>query len=391
MTLAKHPTLAKDLTLTQQLTIMQESTGTLLGNPPQTWLIAAGATLLTFVFLRYVAVLAARRLSGLASKTENYWDDVVASALRATKSWLLFFVSLSLGSRFLELPDGWAGVLESVAVIALLGQGGLWLSSGLSAWLTERSRLRSADDPGEVMTVNVIGIAVKIALWSIVLLLALENVGVDVTALIAGLGVGGIAVALAAQNILGDLFASLSIALDKPFVLGDFVIVGDFLGSVEAIGLKTTRIRSLSGEQVVFSNTDLLSSRIRNYGRMYERRVVLEIGVTYQTPLERLRDIPELIRSLVEDRAEGQDVRFDRAHMSALGSSAILFETVYYVLSPEYAVHMDIKQDIFLRLHEAFAERGVEFAYPTQTVFLERGESMGARTEDVGVGEGRTP
>lgn len=370
---------------------MQDLSYTVLGNSLRAWLIAAGATLLTFVFLRYVALLLAKRVSGLAPRTTSYWDDVVAKALQATQSWLLFLVSFSVGGRMLEQPDGWAGVLESVAVIALLVQVGLWVSSGLAAWLTERSRLRSADDPGEVMTVNVIGIAAKIALWSIVLILALENIGVDVTALIAGLGVGGIAVALAAQNILGDLFASLSIALDKPFVLGDFVIVGDFLGSVEAIGLKTTRIRSLSGEQVVFSNTDLLNSRIRNYGRMYERRVVLEIGVTYQTPIEQLRAIPEVVRGVVEDRPEGQEVRFDRSHMSTLGSSAIVFETVYYVLSPDHAVHMDIKQDIFLRVHEAFAERGVDFAYPTQTVFLERGASMQDGHEGVSARDGSTP
>jgi small-conductance mechanosensitive channel len=172
----------------------------------------------------------------------------------------------------------------------------------------------------------------------------------------------------AAQNILGDLFASLSIVLDKPFVLGDFLAVGDFLGSVEQIGLKTTRVRSLSGEQLVFSNADLLSSRIRNFGRMYERRVPSRIGVTYQTPRDKLERIPEIIRQAVEER--GDQVRFDRSHLAAWGDFAIIFETVYFVLSPDYRVHMDIQQAIALRVHERFEAEAIEFAYPTQTIFL---------------------
>lgn len=347
-------------------------TTTFLGNTVRSWLIAAAMMSVAFLALRFVAGWAAKRLSGLASKTRQYWDDVIASSVEATRSGLLLLLSIFLGSTVLALPDRWTAILESVAVIALLVQGGLWLSAGLTAWLAARAEERADEDPGGVMTVNVIAIGVRLALWSVILLLALDNLGVDVTALVAGLGVGGVAVALAAQNILGDLFASLSIALDKPFVLGDFVIVGDFLGSVEAIGLKTTRIRSLSGEQVVFSNADLLNSRIRNYGRMYERRVVLNIGVTYQTPRERLRAIPGIIRDAIE--AHGEKVRFDRSHLASYGDYAIGFEAVYFVLRPDYALHMDIKQDILLSTHEAFDGRGIEFAYPTRTVFVERAD-----------------
>ncbi len=201
-----------------------------------------------------------------------------------------------------------------------------------------------------------------------VLLLSLQNVGVDVTALVAGLGVGGIAVALALQNILGDLFASLAIVLDKPFVLGDFINVGgEFLGSIEAIGLKTTRIRSLSGEQLVFSNSDLLGSRIRNYGRMAERRIAFTVGVTYETPKDRLAEIPGIIREAVEAQDK---VRFDRSHFQKFGDFSLDFETVYYVLSPDYSTYMDIQQAINLRLFGEFGDRGIEFAYPTQTLHL---------------------
>ena len=200
-----------------------------------------------------------------------------------------------------------------------------------------------------------------------ILLLILENVGVDVTALIAGLGVGGIAVALAAQNILGDLFSSMSIVLDKPFVLGDFIIVGDMMGTVEKIGLKTTRVRSLSGEQLIFSNSDLLGSRIRNFKRMQERRIVFSIGVAYDTPAEKLTAIPGMLRAAVEAQ---EPVRFDRAHFAKFGDSALIYEVVYFVLKPDYNLSMDIQQAINLRLFREFADRQIEFAFPTQTLHL---------------------
>ncbi len=346
-------------------------TTSFLGNDTQAWLIAATVTIASFVALRFLAGWSAKRLRSFADTTRGYWDDVVASSLAATRGALLFLVSLYLGSRVLVVPDVAGDVLESVAIIALLLQAGLWTSAGLTTWIEARTRATLEDDPAQVMTLNVIGIFLRLVLWSMVTLLALENLGVDVTALIAGLGIGGIAVALAAQNILGDLYASISIALDKRFVLGDFVTVGDFQGTVESIGLKTTRLRSLSGEQVVFSNTDLLDSRLRNYGRMYERRVLLKVGVTYRTPRDQLERLPALLRELVESRG-GDDVRINRSHLSNYGDSAIEFETVYHVLSPDYELHMDIKQDVYLMLHAAFDERGIEFAYPTQTVVLER-------------------
>jgi small-conductance mechanosensitive channel len=223
-----------------------------------------------------------------------------------------------------------------------------------------------------VTALNAIGMFASGLLWLAVLLLALDNLGYDVTALIAGLGVGGIAVALAVQNILGDLFASLSILIDKPFVVGDFLIVDDYMGSVEHVGLKTTRIRSLSGEQLVISNSDLLKSRLRNYGRMYERRVAFNIGVTYDTTREQLRKIPEIMRSAVERQ---EKTRFDRSHFGKYGEYALIFETVYYVLQADYNLYMDIQQAINLEINEAFEELGIEFAYPTRTLLLQQGSS----------------
>jgi small-conductance mechanosensitive channel len=210
-------------------------------------------------------------------------------------------------------------------------------------------------------------------LWLAILLLALDNLGFNVTALIAGLGVGGVAVALAVQNILGDLFASLSILIDKPFVVGDFIVIDDYMGSVEHVGLKTTRVRSLSGEQLVFSNSDLLKSRLRNYGRMFERRVVFTLGVTYQTPREQLKQIPAILKAAVEAQ---ERTRFDRSHFAKYGDFSLNFETVYYVLGPDYTLYMNIQQAINLYVHEQFEQAGIDFAYPTQTLLVRRGETQ---------------
>jgi small-conductance mechanosensitive channel len=251
--------------------------------------------------------------------------------------------------------------------VAAIVQAGIWISTALTIWL-ENYR-KGEEDGGHRMTMNALSFLGRIVLWATVLLLILDNLGVDVTALVAGLGIGGVAIALAVQNILGDLFASLSIVLDQPFVLGDFIVIGELAGSVENIGIKTTRVRSISGEQLVFSNADLLGSRIRNFGRMEQRRVVFSIGVTYQTPIDKLERIPALIRSAVE--AEEQ-VRFDRSHFSSYGDFSLNFETVYFVESSDYAKHMDILQAVNLRIYKSFADEGIEFAYPTQTLILEK-------------------
>jgi small-conductance mechanosensitive channel len=247
---------------------------------------------------------------------------------------------------------------------------GIWASAAVIAWLDRRRRrTATATDRAVAGSLGVIAFIARVAIWSFVLLVALDNIGVDVTALVAGLGIGGIAVALAAQNILGDLFASLSITFDKPFMVGDFLILDDYMGSVEAIGVKSTRLRSLSGEQLVLSNADLLKSRLRNYGRMMERRVVMTHNVTYDTPLQLLREIPGIIREAIE--AQG-DTRFDRAHFAKHGAASLDFESVYYVLSADYNRYMDIQQAINLQIHERFADRAIEFAYPTQTLILAR-------------------
>lgn len=314
------------------------------------------------------------RVGKFAEATSNRVDDLVAEALRATRSYFLIALALLLAVQFVDLPEETLDWVGRIVFLVFLVQVIQWGNSLITFWVERYKEARLEEDATAVTTVQAIGFLGRLTLLTLVLLLALDNLGIEVTTLIAGLGIGGIAVGLALQNVLGDLFASLSIVIDKPFVVGDFLIIGEYLGSVEHVGLKTTRIRSLGGEQIVFSNSDLLNSRIRNYKRMSERRVVFTVGITYQTPHDKIKEVSRMLRESVEEQDE---VRFDRAHFKAYGDYALIYEVVYYVLSPDYNVYMDKQEAINLAIHRRFEEAGIEFAYPTRTVYTREDASPG--------------
>jgi small-conductance mechanosensitive channel len=333
------------------------------------WLLAVTLLLFLLVVLRLVKALLCRRARHLAERRQLDYAELGADLVDATRFLFLLIESAYLSSLVLPL-DAWSQrAAQAMAIIALLVQAGIWGHVAVAFFVARYTRRRLETDATRVTTISALGVLARLIIISIVVLLILDNLGVDVTAMVAGLGIGGVAVALAAQSILGDLFASASIVLDKPFVLGDFLIVDDCLGTVERVGLKTTRLRSLSGEQLVFSNNDLLQSRIRNFKRMYERRVVFSIGVIYQTRYEQVAAIPGMLRAAVEAQ---EQVRFDRAHFKEYGDFSLKFEIVYYVLSPDYNLYMDIQQAVNLTIYRQFEEEGIEFAYPTQTVFLDQ-------------------
>jgi small-conductance mechanosensitive channel len=312
-----------------------------------------------------------RRLERRVPTAETRVDAFLLGLLGRTSVLFLGAVSMLLAVSVADLPAGVQRLCNRAAVLVSLVQAGIWLSFTLREVL-ERHFERSfgnGDDPTHRTMARMVMLGVRLTLWALLILVALSNLGVDITALVAGLGVGGVAVALATQNVLGDIFASVSILLDKPFVPGDFLVIDDFLGTVEHIGVKTTRLRSLGGEQLVFSNADLLRSRLRNYKRMSERRVLFKLGVVYQTPPDTLAAIPGLLRAAVEGQA---GTRFDRSHFASYGDFALTFETVYYVLSADYNRYMDVQQAINLEIARRFADRGIEFAYPTQTLLLQR-------------------
>ncbi len=293
---------------------------------------------------------------------------VILDVLRnETRALVIFVVALFIAGQTLALPENIAAALRHVVTFALILQAALWLTAAFSLWISEHRRRILLQNPGAAGSVGVMKFIVYLLIWATALLLFLDSLGVNITALAAGLGIGGVAVALALQSILGDLFSSLTIVLDKPFVVGDFVNLGEHMGTIESVGLKTTRIRSLSGEQIILSNSDLLSSRIRNFGRMQERRIVFSLGVTYDTPREKLKMIPQIIR---ESIAAAGNTRFDRSHFKAYGAFSLDFESVYYVGTAEFNAYMDIQQNINFLIHERFEQEGIHFAFPTQTVFV---------------------
>lgn len=338
------------------------------GNSLLAWAVAAAVAVGAYAALSLGKRLLLRNLGRLTAKTETVIDDLLVAVLRSTRQFTLVLVALWLGSRPLELGSA-ESVLDLIILFAVALQVALWANRLVSEYIVYFSNTHRDEDPGMVSALQGLSFVARLIIWSLAVLLVVENLGYDVTALVAGLGIGGVAIALAVQNILGDLFASLSIILDKPFMVKDFIIVGDLLGEVEKIGIKTTRLRSLSGEQLIFSNSDLLNSRIRNFKRMYERRVPFTFGVVYQSSPDQLESIPGTVRDIVEGVA---NTRFDRAHFKAFGASSYDFEVVYYVLSPDYNEYMDIQQAINLGLCRAFQEQGIEFAYPTQTLYLAR-------------------
>jgi small-conductance mechanosensitive channel len=339
----------------------------ILDNSAHDWLTAAAFAAGVFLILLLIQRLVVRRLGAVAQRTETPVDDFLIEMVRRTRWLLLLVIVVWVASLSLSETGRIEGILRTAAVLAFLLQMTLWLLVAINFWVEHTRRKRLASDAASVTLIGGVGFVGKVVVWSFLLLVALDNLGVDVTTLVAGLGVGGIAVGLALQKILGDLFASVSIVLDKPFVLGETIQVGDLVGKVESIGLRTTHVRSVSGEQLIFPNGDLLQSRIRNHARMGERRVVLSFGVPYETPVGKVEAIPGMIRGLIEPL---EQIRFDRAHFTRLGASALEFEAVYFVLSTDFALHLDRQQQILLTLMRRLEEEGVELAAPPRPVVL---------------------
>lgn len=343
----------------------------LLGEPVRDWLMALAIAAAVLLVLALVKQIVLSRVGRVAARTETRVDDFFVEMVRRTRWLLLLFPVLAVAAVSLDVPR-LQGYLKTAAVLAFLLQLALWTLVAINFWMEHKRRDEAhAGDIASVTMIRAFGFMGKVVLWTVILLLALDNLGVDVTTLIAGLGVGGVAVALALQNILGDLFASLSIVLDKPFLIGDTIQVDNFTGTVESIGIKTTHLRSVTGEQLVFSNGDLVKSRIRNHKRMGERRVAHTFDVVYQTPPAKLARIPEIVRRLVDER---EQLRFDHAHLVGLGESGIRFEAVWFVLSADNALHLDLQQEVLLELLRRFEAEGIELAYPTRTLIDQRSE-----------------
>jgi small-conductance mechanosensitive channel len=313
--------------------------------------------LVIFFFRRFLI----SQMKRFKKQEHNHVDDFFVFPLAHTNQMFMIVTSLYFGFKFLPEYKKYNGWSWNIFFVILMFQIGIWGKHLIKRWFMQSFSRRQKRDPASANSLSIVELMIQGTFLIILLMFTLHNVGIKITTMIAGLGVGGIAVALALQNILGDLFSSLSIILDKPFVIGDFIVVGEWMGEVEYIGLKTTRIRSLSGEQIIISNSDLIKSRIRNMKRMSERRNVVSVSLSQETTSENLKKAVEIITAVVSSK---DLVRLDRCHFSKITLNSLELELVYFIKRDDYNLHMDLQQDILLDVHKIFLTEGIRYAQP---------------------------
>jgi len=337
----------------------------LLGNSVADWILAAIVVAAIWAALWMIRSLVSARYRRFTGDDHATAVRLIAYLAGHTKQFIFISVALYAAEELLTFPPKIHNISSNVVVILLLLQVGIWAGRTLQFYLEIKQRRSGESEREFASSLDIIKFVSMVLIWSLVTLLALDNLGVNITALLAGLGVGGIAVALALQNVLGDLFASLAIALDKPFVIGDSLVIDNCVGVVERIGIKTTRIRSESGEQIILSNADILKSRIRNYGKFDQRRSLLTLNIAYDTPVEKLREIPDWVSALV---AAQHYSRFDRCHLKTLGDWALQYEISFFTRDTKAHPQLDLQQAINLNILEECRRRGIEIAVPSQRI-----------------------
>lgn len=338
------------------------------GNTVRDWLIAAGLIVVTFILLALFKRILLKRVRSWTSRTKNSYDDFIVFTVEKYLLPFLYLGSFYLAFSYLTLPLKATKIIDVALLVVATFFVLRIITAGVRFFIYSFIKKHN-DNEGKQKQARGLIIVLNIIVWMIGIVFLLDNLGYDVATIIAGMGIGGIAIALAAQTILGDLFSYFVIFFDRPFEIGDFIVLDEKQGTVEYVGVKTTRIRTLSGEQLILSNKDLTDSRIHNYKRMEKRRVVFKLGVTYQTPSHKLEQIPGIVKQCIVAQT---DVTFDRAHFSGFGSSSLDFEFVYYVEVADYNYYMDKQQAIYLDIFKAFEKEKIDFAYPTQTLYLNR-------------------
>ncbi len=314
-----------------------------------------------------------RRLKKMAAKTKTDIDDTLVEIIKNLKPPFYYFFAFYLASYAVIVVALIKNIMKGALIILIVYQIVITVQILTNYILNKKLAKNNENEEETSFAIGVIGKVIKFIIWTIGLLLVLSNLGVNITSLIAGLGVGGIAIAFAMQNILEDLFSSLAIFFDKPFKIGDFIVIGTDAGSVKKVGIKTTRIQTIQGEELVISNKELTSSRIHNYKRMEKRRVLFSFGVTYDTPVFKLKTIPNLVKDIIESVG---DLTFGRAHFKDFGDSSLNFEIIYFVGSSDYDQFMNVQQKINLKIMEQFEKDKIEMAYPTQTIFIKNNSQI---------------
>lgn len=336
-----------------------------LGNSLSAYFGAFGLFLLLILLLYIFRMFLLKQFKAFTQKTTSEIDDVVYAVFQSIQLPFYSVVACYLAVSTLNIPrfysNGLTGILIIISTIQTILVLQIIIDYFIKRHLIKEKNTETAD------AYNIVGKISKGILWVLGLFFVLSNMGINITSLIAGLGIGGVAVAFALQNILGDLFSSFAIYFDKPFIAGDFIVVGDKMGVVEKIGIKTTRIRALQGEEIVIPNQQLTSANIQNFKKMQERRIVFTFSIMYETPPAKIKKIPQIVKKIIE---ENKQTKFDRAHFSSFADSALLFEVVYYVTTSDYTIYMDIQQKINFSILEVFQKEHISMAYPTRTLHL---------------------
>lgn len=338
------------------------------GNTVLDYLIASGGIVLAFFIAKLIRNVAVQKLKQLTARTHTLADDLLIGAI---EKFLVPFVYLLVNYTIikqLKLSAKIEQVLHVALVVVITFYSirliNFLIHAGVQLYMQQKN-----EPPERVKQLNGILLVLKVFVWLAGFIILIDNLGYDMTTLIAGLGVGGIAIALAAQNILGDLFSYFVIFFDKPFEVGDFINMNGHAGTVEKIGIKTSHVRSPDGQQLVMPNAELVKSVINNFKRLERRRVLIQIGVVYYTKAAKLRKIPSIVEEVI---AKLEMAEFDRAHLKTFGDFSLNFEVSYFVLSADFKIYMDTNHEICLQIFERFEEEGIEFAFPTQTLFVEK-------------------
>jgi len=331
----------------------------LWGNSGYTYLKAALIFIGLLILLKIFREIILARLKKLAQKTKTEFDDILINIFKTIKPPFYLLAALYISIKILVIPDIVSKIINILFIVAIVYE----IIRALEKVIDYSFRVKEKEDSSVAKTIKLI---VKISIWIFGIILVLSNLGVNISSLIAGLGIGGIAVALALQNILKDIFSSFSILIDKPFEVGDFIIVGKDMGTVEKIGIKTSRLRSLDGQQLIIANSELTDARVQNFKRLEKRRALFNLGVTYETKKELLEKIPNFIKEIVEAQKQTE---FDRCHFKNFGDFSLDFEISYYVNTQDYKEYLDMVEKINLAIVDKFRKENIEFAYPTQVEY----------------------
>jgi len=338
------------------------------GNSIAEYVTAIGIFIVGILIIKILDKIFLRRLKKWAENTETKLDDFLVRGMQRTLIPLLYFISLYAAIKYLNLDKRFEKYFEIASVI-IFTFFVLRAVTSIINYLLKAFVDKGGGGEQKQKQIRGISNIISFVIWVLGFVFVLDNLGFRVSAVIAGLGIGGIAIALAAQAVLGDLFSYFVILFDRPFEIGDFITVSDKSGTIEHVGIKTTRIRSLSGEQLIVSNTDLTNSRIHNFKRLEKRRVVFKIGVVYQTSAEKLKEIPEIVKNIIMSEPKAE---FNRGHFVLYGDFSLIFEFVYFILDQDYIQYMDTQQKININIYEEFEKQGIQFAYPTQTVYVNK-------------------